>query len=162
MEDLCVRPGQPATFSVVITGQPIPEIRWFKVWSNHTHFTHKTDTGQCTWPASFWVVCSRIWQFFYVDINRRVLEDKNSHQALWWNSFYSKKMCARSKQHGNFSSSQIFTQSYIWHPFPFFFSSSSSFFFLMNVMSKQLSIKGKNKGLEREPCGIPPCTFLRL
>ncbi|KAK3566244.1 hypothetical protein QTP86_030032, partial [Hemibagrus guttatus] len=30
MEDLCVRPGQPATFSVVITGQPIPEIRWFK------------------------------------------------------------------------------------------------------------------------------------
>ncbi|XP_053359740.1 obscurin [Clarias gariepinus] len=30
MEDLCVRPGQPATFFVVITGQPIPEIRWFK------------------------------------------------------------------------------------------------------------------------------------
>ncbi|GAA6091334.1 obscurin, partial [Tachysurus ichikawai] len=30
MEDLCVQPGQPATFSVVITGQPIPEISWFK------------------------------------------------------------------------------------------------------------------------------------
>ncbi|KAL7829000.1 hypothetical protein SRHO_G00326340 [Serrasalmus rhombeus] len=30
MEDLCVRPGQPATFSVVITGQPIPEITWLK------------------------------------------------------------------------------------------------------------------------------------
>lgn len=45
MEDLCVRPGQPATFSVVITGQPIPEIRWFKVWSNHNNLTHKADTG---------------------------------------------------------------------------------------------------------------------
>lgn len=33
MEDLCVRPGQPAMFSVVITGQPIPEISWSKVWS---------------------------------------------------------------------------------------------------------------------------------
>ncbi|XP_049341975.1 obscurin [Astyanax mexicanus] len=30
MEDLCVRPGQPAAFSAVITGQPIPEIRWYK------------------------------------------------------------------------------------------------------------------------------------
>ncbi|XP_058246255.1 obscurin [Hemibagrus wyckioides] len=30
MEDLSVRPGKPATFSVVITGQPIPEVRWFK------------------------------------------------------------------------------------------------------------------------------------
>ncbi|XP_072537299.1 obscurin [Salminus brasiliensis] len=30
MEDLWVRPGQPATFSAVITGQPVPEIRWYK------------------------------------------------------------------------------------------------------------------------------------
>ncbi|KAI4872326.1 hypothetical protein NFI96_027754 [Prochilodus magdalenae] len=30
MENLCVSPGQPATLSAVITGQPIPEITWFK------------------------------------------------------------------------------------------------------------------------------------
>ncbi|XP_046727924.1 obscurin [Silurus meridionalis] len=30
MENLCVQPGQPATFSVVITGHPIPDIKWFK------------------------------------------------------------------------------------------------------------------------------------
>lgn len=31
IEDLTVRPGQPATFSAIITGQPTPEIQWFKV-----------------------------------------------------------------------------------------------------------------------------------
>ncbi|KAI5610425.1 obscurin isoform X2 [Silurus asotus] len=30
MENLCVQPGQPATFSAVITGHPIPDIKWFK------------------------------------------------------------------------------------------------------------------------------------
>ncbi|XP_051524815.1 obscurin [Myxocyprinus asiaticus] len=30
IEDLTVLPGQPATFSAIITGQPIPEIQWFK------------------------------------------------------------------------------------------------------------------------------------
>ncbi|XP_051759853.1 obscurin-like [Ctenopharyngodon idella] len=30
IEDLTVRPGQPATFSAIITGQPTPEIQWFK------------------------------------------------------------------------------------------------------------------------------------
>lgn len=34
MEDLCVRAGQSATFSVVITGQPGPEVRWYKVREN--------------------------------------------------------------------------------------------------------------------------------
>ncbi|XP_043103008.1 obscurin [Puntigrus tetrazona] len=30
IEDLTVRPGQPATFSAIITGQPTPDIQWFK------------------------------------------------------------------------------------------------------------------------------------
>ncbi|XP_051964162.1 obscurin [Xyrauchen texanus] len=30
IEDLTVLPGQPATFSAIITGQPIPKILWFK------------------------------------------------------------------------------------------------------------------------------------
>ncbi|XP_052419981.1 obscurin [Carassius gibelio] len=30
IEDLTVRPGQPATFSAIITGQPSPDIQWFK------------------------------------------------------------------------------------------------------------------------------------
>ncbi|KAF4110126.1 obscurin [Onychostoma macrolepis] len=29
IEDLTVRPGQPATFSAIITGQPTPDIQWF-------------------------------------------------------------------------------------------------------------------------------------
>ncbi len=31
IEDLTVRPGQPAMFSAIITGQPTPDIQWFKV-----------------------------------------------------------------------------------------------------------------------------------
>lgn len=31
IEDLTVRPSQPATFSAIITGQPTPDIQWFKV-----------------------------------------------------------------------------------------------------------------------------------
>lgn len=31
IENLAVRPGQAATFSAIITGQPTPDIQWFKV-----------------------------------------------------------------------------------------------------------------------------------
>ncbi len=31
IEDLTVWPGQPAMFSAIITGQPTPDIQWFKV-----------------------------------------------------------------------------------------------------------------------------------
>ncbi|XP_073724075.1 obscurin [Misgurnus anguillicaudatus] len=44
-EDLTVRPGQPATFTAIITGQPIPEIKWVKdgreISANeHTEIVH--------------------------------------------------------------------------------------------------------------------------
>jgi len=31
IENLTVRPGQAVTFSAIITGQPTPDIQWFKV-----------------------------------------------------------------------------------------------------------------------------------
>ncbi|XP_062854790.1 obscurin [Trichomycterus rosablanca] len=46
MEDLCVRPGQPATFSAVITGQPVPEVRWYKRDSVELHFGEHAEICQ--------------------------------------------------------------------------------------------------------------------
>lgn len=48
IEDLTVRPGQAAIFSTIITGQPIPEVQWFKVSKQNDDsaylYCHDEDT----------------------------------------------------------------------------------------------------------------------
>ncbi|XP_038858991.1 obscurin [Salvelinus namaycush] len=57
VEDLCVEPGQSATFTIIITGRPTPEIQWYKVGTQELLANENVEVVQNGARCSLTVLC---------------------------------------------------------------------------------------------------------
>ncbi|XP_019735716.1 obscurin isoform X2 [Hippocampus comes] len=58
-EDVCVEPGQPATFTVIITGRPMPQIQWYKD-GEELPASHNVEIVQHAARCSVTIVCPEV------------------------------------------------------------------------------------------------------